>query len=57
VYVDNQASVAANVDVKERVELWKVHSSRTDSLPMDPGKYLNHFCKTCKTCDGANKGT
>jgi len=38
-YVDNQASVAANVDVKERAELWsKVHSGRTDSLPMDPGK-------------------
>jgi len=38
-YADNQASVAANVDVKERAELWsKVHSSRIDSLPMDPGE-------------------
>lgn len=30
------ASVAANIDVKERAELWsKVHCSRVDSLPMD----------------------
>jgi len=36
---DNQASVAANVDVTERAELWsKVHSDRIDSLPMDPGE-------------------
>jgi len=36
---DKQTSVAANVDVKERAELWsKVHNTRTDSLPMDPGR-------------------
>ena len=38
-FLYNQESAAANVDVKERAELWStLHCSRTDSLPMDPGK-------------------
>jgi len=38
VSINNKESAAANVDVKERAELWsKGHCNRTDSLPMDSG--------------------
>jgi len=58
VSVNNQASVAANVDVKERAELWsKVHCSRIDSLPMDTGNNskLYAYIQCSQVSDGIGK--